>query len=90
MTCLVICNQAGTTLAHHTVLFLRTRHHPFNGVADLVVAHFGEFAAGRKDGGFVEKVGQISAGVPRCPTGNLVEIDVLGKGLAASMNAENL
>ena len=90
MTSLVIGHQASAALAHHTVLLLRARHHPFNGIADLVVAHFGELATGRKDGGFVEKVGEIGTGVTRCPACNLVEIDVLGEGLAASVNTKNL
>ena len=90
MARLVISHKTLLALADHRILFLRTHHDPLDRIADLVVAHLGEFTTRRKNGGFIQKVGEVCARVTRCPAGHLVEIDILGQGLATGMNSQDL
>ena len=46
--------------------------------------------AGSENGRLIEEVGQISAGVARGAASNLVEVDILGQGLASGVDAKDL
>ena len=90
MTSLVVSDQTLATLAHDAVLFLRACHHSLNRIADLVVADFSQLAAGRQDRCFIQQIGEISTGISRGATGNLIQVNVLGQCLAAGMDVEDL
>ena len=90
MAGLVVGHQTLAALAHHPVLLLRAGHHALDGIVDLVHGDLRQLAAGGQDGGLVEQVGQIGAGEAGRAPGHLVEIDILGQGLAAGMDAEDL
>ena len=83
-------HKALALLAHHAVLLLRAGHHALDGVVHLVHGDLGELTAGRQDRRFVEQVGQIGTGVAGSAASDLVEVDVLGQGLAAGVHAEDL
>ena len=87
---LVIRHQALALLAHHPVFFLRASHDALDGVVDLIHGNFGELPAGRQDRGLIEQIGQISAGIARGAARHLVEVHILGQGLAAGMDLKDL
>ena len=90
MAALVISHQALALLAHHPVFFLRACHDPFDGVIDLIHGNFGELPAGRQDRSLIEQIGQISAGITRGAARHLVEVHILGQGLAPGMDLKDL
>ena len=77
MASFVIRDKALAAITHHAVLFLRTSHHPFDGITDFVVADFAQVTTSRKNRCLVEQIGQISAGVAGGSPRHLVEINIL-------------
>ena len=86
----VVGHEALALLAHHPILLLWTGHHPLNRVVHLIHGDFGELATGGQDRRLVEQVGQIGSGEPRGAARDLVEVHILGEGLATGMHLEDL
>ena len=70
--------------------FLGTHHDALDRITDFIVADLSELAPCRENRSFVEQVGEVRTGVSGCATGHLVEVNILGKGLAAGMNPKDL
>merc|ERR1711871_117535 len=90
MTSFVIGDETRTTNTHDPILLLRTSHHALDGIADFVVADFGQFTTSSEDGSLIQKIGQVGTGVAGSTASNFVEVNVLGKGLATGVNSQDL
>ena len=87
---LVVGGDELLLLAHQARAALRTRDHPVDGLVEAVVADQLLVVARGQQRRLVEHVGQVGAGEARRTTGDREQVDVLGHGLAARVDLEDL
>ena len=89
MTTLVVCGVAQFVERHALGTALRARLHAVDGLVDGAVVDQLRTGAGAQQCGFVQHIGQISAGKARRTHGDHTQIDIRHERLALGMHLQN-